>query len=805
MRRGGFLGFGGRKVDAIETFTQEVDQLEKEIKTLRRKKAHKASSYGWISFERLDWAHQTDQALHTSLKHAKQEAHVRVSPPPKDLVWPNLPLDDKKRAAKRWIGRAAYWLIVFIWMIPVGALSATSNVVNIIRMLPNSEDFIKSHAFLMGIIQGWFTPIVMAIFFFVLPHLFRFLSQQQGYLTQTSLDRKVLVKLYVFFIINNLCVFTLATIIIGIYGQIRSLILSGTVTADTSIANNVVQLAKNISDVSTFWIDYVCIKALGITMEMAQVLPLLLITLRKWITRPSPRKLRALAQPPEFDYPQGYNLLLFFFTIALLYSCIAPLVLPFALLYFSIGSVVYKYMLMYISVTKVESGGRIWPVLFQTVLSSTVLFQLLMILILALKGGYDQAYMLIPLPILTVAYQYFYAKRIHKLGSHLVGTWNPSMKADLLSKEEKDMEVKKKEKDLKHQFRDPAMHKKLLTPIIHDDVKHLLPQIYHSQPAKMIHENIEMVGHHLDLDTQHGFQKADKRMTMVQMEDNDLGTFKFATMTEQEAIDQEEESSSSEDEEEQREADVPQSTRAVPSKIIMATRLDDTSSLGRSELSDEDDERRGLVQDYSEQQDWQYTYSTALQPPLGLYSQQPSEEKYLVGDTTLPEIRIDDSEKYEVEEEEEEDFGQQDNADERERTLRRYSAPIAPTCFELDTSERRRSLPQLSSHTLHERPHRRRRALSAPGGYLPVMRRRASAPAAFVSRPPMMLRASMMASSSSLGYPSSRYRITYYDDLLSSSNDFAPPVPPQDARYSLWSLGSHDHDSDLGPFRDVTY
>ncbi len=67
----------------------------------------------------------------------------------------------------------------------------------------------------MGVIQSYFTPVIMAIFFYLLPILFRFLSKQQGYWTQTTLDRKVLVKLYIFFIINNLLVFTLTSMFIG--------------------------------------------------------------------------------------------------------------------------------------------------------------------------------------------------------------------------------------------------------------------------------------------------------------------------------------------------------------------------------------------------------------------------------------------------------------------------------------------------------------------------------------------------------------------------------------------------------------
>ncbi|KAI8078269.1 uncharacterized protein B0P05DRAFT_470831, partial [Gilbertella persicaria] len=471
VRVGGFLCFGGQKVDAIDYYTKQVADIDKHIKEIRHSEKTKTSHYGWISFERIEWAHSTQRSL---AKHLR----IRLSPTPDDLIWSNLPLDKKTQCAKRWIGHIIYWVFVFAWMIPMSALSATSNVINLIRLIPNSATFIDQHQVIMGLIQSYFSPIVMALFFYLLPLFFRFLSQQQGYWTQTTLDRKVLTKLYVFFIINNLLVFTLTSMFVGIYGQIKALIESGSLPSDESITSYIMQIAKNIAEVSTFWINFVCLKSLGLTINLAMLVPLLTITIRKFFTRPSPRKLREMAKPPEFDFPQSYNILLFFFTIALVYSVMSPLILPFALVYFTVASVVYKYMLMYIYVTKIESGGKMWPVLFQTVMTSCIFFQVTMIVVLALKGGSAQAYGLIPLPVLTWAYQYLYYRRMHTLGTYVRGTVASHASLDESFMGDQD-HYKEKKQDLKHQFRDPAYHGKLTTPTVHDDVKHLLQKVYH--------------------------------------------------------------------------------------------------------------------------------------------------------------------------------------------------------------------------------------------------------------------------------------------------------------------------------------
>lgn len=554
---GAFFGlFGGKKVDAIEHYTKEVSQKEQEIQKLRKQQNNMAP-YGWISFDKIEYAHATERTLEKWLKKTnnRDAFHIRLSPTPQNLVWNNLPLDDKTRKAKRWIGRIIYWVFVFLWMIPMSALSATSNIVNVIRLIPNSASFIENHQVLMGLIQAYFTPIVMAIFFYFLPAFFRFLSQQQGYWTHTTLDRKVLTKLYVFFIFNNLLVFTLTSMLFGIYGQIRALVESGSLPADqSSISNYILQIAKNISEVSTFWINFVCLKSLGLTMDLAMLVPLITITIRKFITRPSPRELRELAKPPEFNFPQNYNLLLFFFTIALVYSAMSPLILPFALIYFCVANVVYKYMLMYVYVTKIESGGKIWPVLFQTVMASVIFFQVTMIIILALKGGSLQAYILIPLPFLTLTFQYFYYRRMHVLGSYLMGSDSnlPSSYIDESFVGDKKKTKSTSKSSLRTQFQDPAYRNKLSKPTVHEDVKHLLNNVYHTPSQqhqqkqqsnrynKKVNETFEMaqkfsknVMRDMDLDQQqHGFNNKHRLV--------DVGCpIKFETVTENEILEYE--------------------------------------------------------------------------------------------------------------------------------------------------------------------------------------------------------------------------------------------------------------------------
>ncbi|CEP07391.1 hypothetical protein [Parasitella parasitica] len=475
-RIGGYLGcFGGIKVDAINYYSEKVQELQDKIAEARSQVAtSKKMNYGWISYDKVSWAHANARHLASSssplLSLPKRISEgpspsIVLAPQPKDIIWSNLSLNEHVKRTKRLIITCIFYGFVFFWFIPSSFLSASSNVKNFLRLFPGS----------------WFTPIVMAIFFFILPKILRFMSQQQGHITGTSLDRQVLSKLFIFFIINNLLVFTVSSTLIAVYAEIQKVVVNGTTLTTkeffSSMSGNLTQVVKNLSDVSTYWVNYVSLKGLGVIVDLAQITVLLTVTLRKLFTRPSPRQLQEFTRPTPFDYPLFYNILLFFFTVGLVYSVIAPLVLPFTMIYFLLATMVFKYLLMYVFVTDVETGGQIWRLLFNRLLVSTVLFQIIMFSVLNLKSARTSSLAVLPLPLLTILFKiicnrrfdkhvYYYTPRIEGLASTTTTDYDDNVFA------------KKTKNSIGYRFGDPAFFAELPVPMVHERVRHLLPKLY---------------------------------------------------------------------------------------------------------------------------------------------------------------------------------------------------------------------------------------------------------------------------------------------------------------------------------------
>ena len=500
------MNWKSKRVDAINYYTERALVLEANIRRNRSKL--NVNNYGWVTFATKAEAHEAYLSIQKKMKPRQKSTlpieRIRLAPHPDDIVWTNMNIDSHTGQLKRWFGYGLFISIVFVWCIPVAILAVISNMINLIRMFPKSEIIIDSNQLIMGLIQSYFTPCLMVLFFFGLPRLLRFVSRQQAYKTETVIQQKILSKLYAFFVFNNLFIFTLVSMMVGIVGQINALTLVGSLKSK-SISQYIVQIAKNMTDVSSFWISYVCIRSVGVLFELLQCAPLLWIVILhgKGRFNYTPRQLEQVTSaPPYFDFAKNYGLVISFFTAALVYSVQAPIVLPFALIYFSLATTTYKYRLMYVNVTKVETHGMIWPMLYCIVMISVFVFQTMMILVLSLKAGMYQIFALIPLPFITTAVLVIYTRRLLK--QNTLKTWIELNNSIRLSRRNSggssgnDVEMTetihhnrttsdedpllKDERLMNSIYKDPVLSSPLWKPMIFDHLKPYIPLVYQNHP-----------------------------------------------------------------------------------------------------------------------------------------------------------------------------------------------------------------------------------------------------------------------------------------------------------------------------------
>ncbi|KAJ5644960.1 hypothetical protein N7507_010971 [Penicillium longicatenatum] len=461
------------KVDAIDYLTVRIRVLEEQIKHGRTSIDRRdAQPYGFASWANIEHAHAV--AWTARKKHPKGTT-IRLAPRPSDLIWENLPLSKASRKWKRFANFIWVTALTLVWVVPNGLIAVfLSNLSNLGLVWPAFMTQLEANPNVWAAVQGILSPAVTSLVYLVLPIIFRRLSIQSGSKTKTSRERKVMGQLYAFFVFNNLIVFSL----FSAAWTFVSTVIEDTNKNETpwqAIVDSQLyeKLVSALCNVSPFWITYLLQRNLGATIDLVQMISLFWVWFSKTFLSPTPRQAIEWTAPPPFDYASYYNYFLFYATVAMCFATLQPIVLPVTALYFGIDAMLKKYLLMYVFVTKNESAGAFWLVVFNRMVFATILANVIIALVALSQGTQTMAYCVIPLLFLMIGFKVYCSR-----------TFDPDCefynRANLTDAEALGpTKIDKKASDrLNAKFGHPALYKPLMTPMVHARAAETLKKIY---------------------------------------------------------------------------------------------------------------------------------------------------------------------------------------------------------------------------------------------------------------------------------------------------------------------------------------
>lgn len=465
----------GQKLDAIDYLTQRIRDLEVEIKEVRASVDKRGTmSYGFASYKEISEAHSIAYACRKKKPHG---ATVRLAPRPTDVIWRNMPLSSGTRSRKRMINNFWVAALTFLWIAPNAMIAIfLVNLSNLGKVWPAFQKTLTNNTTFWGFVQGIASPALTSLVYLVLPMIFRRLAIKSGDQTKTGRERHVLGKLYAFFVFNNLIVFSFFSVVWSfVAGVIKS--TGQTKDAWKAIVEN--DLPSNIvitfCNNSPFWVTYLLQRQLGAAIDLAQLWPLIVAFFQKKFSSPTPRELIELTAPPPFEYASYYNYFLFYATVTLCFATINPLVLLATAMYFAIDSYLKKYLLLYRFVTKTESGGLFWRVVFNRMILAAILANCVVLLTTWARGEgtHIQFYAVTPLPFTLIGFKYycrsaFDTKIRYYSTRHTASEAETGMQGDARGRSDK----------LSSRFGHPALYKALITPMVHQKAQNLLPSVY---------------------------------------------------------------------------------------------------------------------------------------------------------------------------------------------------------------------------------------------------------------------------------------------------------------------------------------
>ncbi|KAJ1667897.1 hypothetical protein IW140_005696 [Coemansia sp. RSA 1813] len=472
------MKFNGAMVDSIEHYTQEIEGLEELISRARQEsETFTPTSVAFLSYPTPQIAHFAKRSMHRT-----KPMIATLAPHPKEVIWSNAQLPKSKRIKRQWLARLLSVVFCFVAFWPVAGLTFIADAANIQVLWPDTTNFFSKHDMLTTIWQSTFSPLILVLYYIAMPHVFRAISRYQGISTHTGVERSVLKKMYVFYFLSNIGVFTLVGVIVRTVFKRK--------TQEITVGIFFHDFVQSLNMKAQFWTAYVALRGLNAMVELAQPLSLLLIFFKRYTRNLTPRELRDLTRPPEFDSSPVYSLYLWVFTISMFYSMYSPIVLPFALLAFVMAYWAYKYVLMYVYQTKYDTAGEMWRCAINRMVVSMVFFQVYLCGCLRARisefvdrpqeihASLPIVYIVIPLPVITTAVGIYLHLRLKRR----VDYTRESVETESFEMQ-KHSSADGPDETIGDRFLHPIFSQPLTTPTIDKRVRHLLPKVYRGRTS----------------------------------------------------------------------------------------------------------------------------------------------------------------------------------------------------------------------------------------------------------------------------------------------------------------------------------
>jgi chaperonin cofactor prefoldin len=440
---GGFLIFGGKKVDALSHFDKVMEELKieaerqreemvvfcerlgnQDLLTLESTAKSNRSMSPLSFFGKGKKLYDDDEIFATKWKNiasstgfltlnslaSKQEAIqceltgrpmlLKAYPAPelKDVIWNNVTTSMVMQNCKRLIANTFWTLGILFWAIPVSFTQILANLDGLREKAPWLWIPEKGTP-LYGFLVGYLPVIFFLILMFLVPLLIALSAEK--FIKMKSLSS---VDLYLFRWHFGFQIANLWLILIGgsIFNQLSSLIDSpkGAIKVIASAVPSASQFFLNILIVNTF---------AGLFMEISQLVPaVILIILRKIKpdSQRSQRDLDARFEPSPLVWGKVYPPLIFNLLVGLVYICIVPIIQPFCAVFFGLAYLVYKHQCLHIYGQRAEGGGAYFPLLFKFMIACLLTAEIVIAVYFGVKKGKAQAPLAFVLIIITVLFNY---------------------------------------------------------------------------------------------------------------------------------------------------------------------------------------------------------------------------------------------------------------------------------------------------------------------------------------------------------------------------------------------------------------
>ncbi|PWY79254.1 DUF221-domain-containing protein [Aspergillus heteromorphus CBS 117.55] len=340
----------GKKVDTINWARSEIERLSPEIEELQAK--HRAGDAQLISSVFVEFHAQTDAQL--AFQSVAHNLPLHMSPryiglEPTQVIWSNLRIKWWERLIRYSATIAFVVALIIFWAIPTAVVGSISNInyltdkVHFLRFIEDVPSWI------LGIITSFLPTVLMSVLMALLPIILRLMAKLGGAPSLAAVELTTQNFYFTFQVVQVFLVVTLASS--------ASSVVTKIISKPTDAAS---LLADNIPTASNFYISYIILQGLSFSAgALLQISGLILGKVLGRILDNTPRKMYSRwSNLSGLGWGTVYPVFTLLAVIAIVYSCIAPLVLGFATIGLYLFYFAYRYNMLYVSNANIDTQGK---------------------------------------------------------------------------------------------------------------------------------------------------------------------------------------------------------------------------------------------------------------------------------------------------------------------------------------------------------------------------------------------------------------------------------------------------------------
>ncbi|KAI3514636.1 hypothetical protein L1887_13218 [Cichorium endivia] len=399
--KAGFWGLWGKKIDAIDYYTKEIEKLSEQEVAERERVIGDPKAVVPAAF--VSFKSRWGAAVCAQTQQTRNPTHwiTDWAPEPRDVYWDNLSMPFIELNIRRSLMGGAFIGLTFFFMIPIAFVQTLANIESIEKVVPFLKPLIDTGP-MKSIIQGFLPGIVLKIFLLVLPMILMEMSKIEGYFTISTLESRAAGKYHLFLLVN---VF-LGSVITGTALQQIQVFLEKSPSEIPKIASLAIPMK------ATFFITYIMVDGwAGIAAEILRVAPLIIFHLKNIFLVKTEKDRDEATDQGSLLWATFEPRMQLYFLLGLVYSTVTPLLLPFVIVFFAFAYLVFRHQVINVYDQKYESAASYWPDVHRRILIGLVMSQILLLGLLSTKAALHSTPFMLVLPVLTFLFHQYCKSR----------------------------------------------------------------------------------------------------------------------------------------------------------------------------------------------------------------------------------------------------------------------------------------------------------------------------------------------------------------------------------------------------------